>query len=81
MKKLILLLVAGAAFSANAQTINVPTAHKTLVMKFTADWCGPCGAWGWTEMEGLITDAEAGTLPAIVVAVHNSTSSDLRLCC
>jgi hypothetical protein len=75
MKKIALLFFALHAIGANAQTATVPTTHKNLIMKFTADWCGPCGSWGWTEMETLIADSKAGSTNALVMAVHNSSSN------
>jgi hypothetical protein len=75
MKKITLLFFALYAIGASAQTATVPTTHKNLIMKFTADWCGPCGSWGWTEMETLVTDSKTGSLNALVMAVHNSSSN------
>jgi hypothetical protein len=59
----------------------IPTTHKTLIQKYTADWCGPCGAWGWDEFATLVSDAEAGTLNAVPVAVHTSSTTTVTLNC
>jgi hypothetical protein len=79
MKKILLLLTAFGVIGANAQSYNIPTTHKTLVLKFTADWCGPCGEWGWVNMEQLITDSKNGTTNCIPVAVHNNSSNQAVL--
>ena len=81
MKKIALLFLASGLLgtSAFAQTINVPTDHKTILMKFTADWCGPCGSGGWTMMNGFVSDANSGSLHAIPVAFHTSSSTTTTL--
>lgn len=76
MRKLSLLLLGSAlTLNATAQDINVTTEHKTLVMKYTADWCPPCGATAWNWAEELIDGAKDGSINAVVVAVHNSNSN------
>jgi hypothetical protein len=74
MKKLVLLF-STVVLTANlhAQEANVPNVHKTLIMKLTADWCPPCGASGWTQTETLIDHAKAGSIKAVVIAVHDQS--------
>jgi len=81
MKKILLSLSALVAFGTGvqAQAINVPESHNTLVMKATADWCGPCGSWGWTQTQALIDAHAAGTLRALTVATHTSSSTTASL--
>lgn len=69
-------LIAG---SANAQNINVPTVHKTLVSKYTADWCPPCGGWGWDRMEAIVDECKGGSMNAVAVAIHTSSSTNTSL--
>jgi len=55
MKKLFLLLMASATVgSATAQTIVKE--NRGLIGKISATWCYPCGSWGWTLMNDMITD-------------------------
>lgn len=37
-----------------AQDIDVPRVKKTFIVKLTADWCGPCGGWGWQWFDSMI---------------------------
>eukprot|EP01012_Entosiphon_sulcatum_P013966 TRINITY_DN19118_c0_g1_i1.p1 TRINITY_DN19118_c0_g1~~TRINITY_DN19118_c0_g1_i1.p1 ORF type:complete len:359 (-),score=52.87 TRINITY_DN19118_c0_g1_i1:992-2068(-) len=56
MKKLALLLLASAALNnASAQVPAPLKENKGMFAKISATWCGPCGAWGWTLMDGLIS--------------------------
>lgn len=47
-------LAAGIATSAVAQVPELKS--RSLVLKFTENWCGPCGAWGWDLAEDVIGD-------------------------
>ncbi|MBL7682714.1 MAG: T9SS type A sorting domain-containing protein [Flavipsychrobacter sp.] len=61
--------------SAYAQTWIIPTSKKTLIYKATADWCGPCGGFGWTQTLDLIN-----TEPnAITVAYHSQSTTTTSL--
>jgi hypothetical protein len=56
MKKLALLLLASAAL--NNASAQVPAPVKKNIGTFgkiSATWCGPCGSWGWTLMNGLVS--------------------------
>jgi len=75
MKKLLLFVSILATISSNAQTWMIPTTHKTFIMKYTADWCGPCGAWGWAEFGTIVDDCKSGSLKAVAVAFHESSDS------
>lgn len=86
MKKLLLLgAFATTIHSANAQ---VPKKVSTsLVHKITATWCGPCGSWGWTLANDLITATSGKALYMNLFAssgttwnnnkFYNATSYDL----
>jgi len=69
MKKLILLfaLLFNLHFFANAQ--EVEQVQKTLLTKIAADWCPPCGSWGWAMWEDVIDENKD---KAILMAVHHS---------
>jgi hypothetical protein len=43
-----------------------------LMNKLTATWCGPCGQWGWTLNEDIIT---AGAGKAVFMGTYGSSSS------
>ncbi len=79
MKKLALLFIAAFATVSTIAQINVPEKNKTIVIKFTADWCGPCGAGGWVAMNGFVTAANSGSLNAIPLAMHGSSSTTTSL--
>lgn len=34
---------------------NISTTYKPLVFKFTATWCGPCGAYGYPVIKDILT--------------------------
>lgn len=70
MKKLLITAIMMFVLSANAQNINVPNTKKTVIMKFTADWCGPCGEWAWDAMDSLIFKSKNG-MNAICVNVYS----------
>lgn len=71
MKKLLLLLLAGATISStNAQTPEKK--NVSMIGKMTATWCGPCGSWGWTLYNDVIT---AGGNNAFPISYYSSTSS------
>lgn len=75
----ILALVTSVFFASlvvKAQDPTIPTIHKDLVIKYTADWCPPCGTWGWAAMDTLLNDAKTAKLNALVVAMHNTSNLD-----
>lgn len=59
-----------------AQDINVPKEKKTFIVKLTADWCGPCGGWGWQWFDSMIHEYNNGSLKGLPVAVHTSSSTN-----
>ena len=64
----------------NAQSIEVPQTKIPMFTKIAADWCPPCGGWGWNFYEGALDDNSA---KAMVWTIHhsggltNSTASKL----
>lgn len=70
-----------SVISTNAQDIVIPEQNKNLLMKFTADWCGPCGVVGWQIFDSFIHEYETGEFKALPVAVHTSSSHDTTLNC
>lgn len=66
-----LLLLSGLIFQLNAQEIEVEPTQLTLVTKRTADWCPPCGAWGWSTFDGILED---NGNRAIALTLHYSSS-------
>lgn len=67
-------MLTSASLAANAQNVLVPNTHKTVVMKFTADWCSPCGTQAWDDFETLVGDSKNQSINAICIAVHNENS-------
>ena len=68
MKKVLLpICLFFGLFSLSAQ--EVPEVQKTLVSKISADWCTPCGTWGWDFFHDLIEDNDE---QAVLMAVHHS---------
>jgi hypothetical protein len=59
--------------------IIVPSTHKTIIMKLTADWCAPCGGWAWDVFDSLYNDYSAGKLLAIPLAIHSFADIDTML--
>jgi len=51
---LALTIATGIALSASAQVPEKKS--RSLVLKFTETWCGPCGDWGWSLAESIIGD-------------------------
>ncbi len=70
MKRFILssLLLVFLNFSISAQ-IDIPETQSTLITKIAADWCPPCGGWGWDLFEGILED---NADKAIVITAHYS---------
>src|SRR5690606_28697542 len=59
--------------------IHVPEKNKTLLMKLTADWCGPCGGIGWEWFDSFAHEYETGKLSAIPVALHTTSTHNSSL--
>jgi hypothetical protein len=76
MISLIAILLSG---NLKAQDIVVPETHKTLFTKLTADWCGPCGGWGWQWFDSFVHEYETGVSMALPVAMHISSSHNKDL--
>lgn len=68
MKKLLLFICLFFSLTAS-QAQDVPEVQKTLVSKISADWCPPCGTWGWNLFHDIITDNDE---KAVLMAVHHS---------
>lgn len=71
MKK-VLLTLATIAFTSSlisAQEIEVPQSQMSLINKVAADWCPPCGGWGWDFFHDLIDDNSNN---AILFTIHHS---------
>ena len=45
-----------------------------LITKMTATWCGPCGSWGWTLFEDIISGVSN---EALIMGVYSPASSEL----
>ncbi len=50
----------------------VEQVNNSLITKATATWCGPCGAWGWTLYNDIITSNKTS---AKFISLYASTSS------
>ncbi len=71
MKKRLLTLVFvvfATAFSF-AQELETPQTQLSLINKIAADWCPPCGSWGWDFFHDLIED---NSEKAILFTAHHS---------
>jgi hypothetical protein len=76
-KRLMLTFLSSVTFLA-AQAQEAANVHKTVLTKFTADWCGPCGSWGWDQMEQIIDNK--ASLKLIPFAFHyDSDNAALNL--
>lgn len=72
MKKLLLLMIAGAV----ATAVDAQTPMKknlAVVGKITANWCPPCGGWGWTLNNDILT---AGGSNTTGLNIYSSTRTD-----
>ncbi len=71
MKKVLLTLaiIAFASSLISAQEIEVPQTQRSLINKVAADWCPPCGGWGWDFFHDLIDD---NSNDAILFTIHHS---------
>jgi hypothetical protein len=68
-KLLILVLVALSTVFSFAQEIDVPQTQLSLINKIAADWCPPCGGWGWSFFHDLIED---NSEKAVLFTAHHS---------
>lgn len=77
MKKTLLLL--GACSVMTVAQAQIPANQSMgFVTKATATWCGPCGDWGWTTQEDIISDNASGSNPhGIVFAAYGDPGSKL----
>ena len=66
-----LFVLLGLVVQLSAQEIEVEPIQLTLITKRTADWCPPCGAWGWNAFEGILED---NGNRAISLTLHYSSS-------
>jgi len=81
MKKsfIILAILLSNIVLLKAQSIEIPTTQKPVIIKITASWCPNCGSWGWTFFHNLIEDNDT---KSVIFAAHssgnyqNSTSVD-----
>lgn len=72
MKKLLLLLSASVlVMNANAQTPQKK--NVAVIGKITANWCPPCGAWGW-DLNSLLLSTHASN--AVGLNIYSSTRTD-----
>lgn len=74
MKNTFLLLLSSMMSAATQAQVPV---NRTMAMveKATASWCAPCGTYGWTLQEELISDNMAGSNPnAMVMETHGTFS-------
>ncbi len=55
-----------------ASGLMVEKKNTSLVSKTTATWCGPCGAWGWTLFNDIIS---SNSDKAIYVGLYASNSA------
>lgn len=72
MKKLFLLLSASAlVFNAQAQTPQKK--NVAVIGKITANWCPPCGGWGWNLNDEMLTNHSGN---AVGMSMYSSTRQD-----
>lgn len=57
MKKILLSLLAGTFVFSTANAQTPIKENVTLFGKLTANWCPPCGGWGWQLNEDVLHDA------------------------
>lgn len=77
MKKFLLL----GALAATINTANAQIPKKvstSLVHKITATWCGPCGSWGWTLANDLISVTSGKALYMNLFASNGTTWSNTK---
>lgn len=69
MKKTLTACFVALGLYAQAQTeIVVPSTQNTLINKVAADWCPPCGSWGWDFFDGVLDENEN----AVAFVLHHS---------
>lgn len=72
MKKNLLTLIFALAFTTFSfaqEEVEVPQTQLSLINKIAADWCPPCGGWGWSFFHDLIDD---NSEKAILFTAHHS---------
>jgi len=69
MKKTITLFLLFCGINSAMLAQDVPEKQQALITKIAADWCSPCGTWGWTMFENLIQDNDAN---AVLITAHHS---------
>lgn len=69
MKKILLLFTFLAFYSFSVFSQDVPPTQRSLITKIAADWCPPCGGWGWTFFENLVDDNAENAV--LIVAHHD----------
>lgn len=68
---LIFMVILGLTKILEAQTVS--TERIPLITKITATWCNPCGTWGWSLNEEIMTQNPE----ALTICLHASTTSQL----
>ncbi len=65
----------GAPAIENKVPASIVVAEKNTAIygKLTATWCGPCGAWGWTLNDEIITSTSDKAIP---MGLYGSSTSN-----
>lgn len=71
-KALLLLTIVFTVFGTHAQQLH--NERRTVVFKYTADWCPPCGEWGWDIHDSLYSYQKSDSnYKAYTIAVHDQS--------
>src|SRR5688572_30596851 len=75
MKKLLLVLaLAGCVFD-DSYGQQLHNSRRTVIFSSTADWCPPCGEWGWAINDSLYKRRKADTsYKAYTISLHSESN-------
>jgi hypothetical protein len=73
MRSFAFLLFVAISICSRGQVLQ--TTKKTIVYKQTADWCGPCGEWGWQLFDSLNNVAKFNLgFNGFLVSLHDQST-------
>jgi hypothetical protein len=75
MKKTLLLLILAGCIYYEGYTQQLHNTRRTVIFSSTADWCPPCGEWGWAINDSLYKRRKADTsYKAYTISLHSESN-------